>query len=106
VSTSCGSGTSSPAKDANASNSCLRPLRVASAIFYRRHKEAADKSVKLWENAYEAGAWGFSALLGLLCWLTLRDTAEAALQMVVITTATAYAAAIAGRNAGRPPQAR
>jgi diguanylate cyclase (GGDEF)-like protein/PAS domain S-box-containing protein len=79
-------------------------LRVASAVFYRRYKRAADQPTitKRWERVYEAGAWGFSGLLGLLCWLTLTQTTNAALQMAVITTATGYAAAIAGRNAGRP----
>ncbi len=79
-------------------------LRVASAVLYRRSKKAADQPAitERWERVYEAGAWGFSGLLGLLCWLTLRQTTDAALQMAVITTATGYAAAISGRNAGRP----
>jgi len=79
-------------------------LRVASAVVYRRYKKAADRPAvtKRWEHVYEAGAWGFSGLLGLLCWLTLMQTTNSALQMAVITTATGYAAAIAGRNAGRP----
>jgi diguanylate cyclase (GGDEF)-like protein len=78
-------------------------LRVASAVLYRRYKKAADQpAIKRWERVYEAGAWAFSGLLGLLCWLTLMQTTNAALQMAVITTATGYAAAISGRNAGRP----
>ena len=79
-------------------------LRVASAVVYRRYKKAADQPsiTKRWEHVYEAGAWAFSGLLGLLCWLTLMQTTNSALQMAVITTATGYAAAIAGRNAGRP----
>src|SRR5664280_3437194 len=78
-------------------------LRVASAVLYRRYEKAADQpAIKRWERVYEAGAWAFSGLLGLLCWLTLMQTTDAALQMAVITTATGYAAAIAGRNAGRP----
>ena len=77
-------------------------LRVASAMLYRRYEKAADHpAIKRWERVYEAGAWAFSGLLGLLCWLTLMQTTDAALQMAVITTATGYAAAIAGRNAGR-----
>ena len=77
-------------------------LRVASAMLYRRYEKAADQpAIKRWERVYEAGAWAFSGLLGLLCWLTLMQTTDAALQMAVITTATGYAAAIAGRNAGR-----
>jgi diguanylate cyclase (GGDEF)-like protein len=79
-------------------------LRVASAVLYRRYKKAAVQPTitNRWERCYEAGAWGFSGLLGLLCWLTLKQTTDAALQMAVITTATGYAAAISGRNAGRP----
>jgi diguanylate cyclase (GGDEF)-like protein len=79
-------------------------LRVASAVLYKRSKKAADQPgiTRRWERIYEAGAWGFSGLLGLLCWLTLMQTTDSALQMAVITTATGYAAAISGRNAGRP----
>ncbi len=78
-------------------------LRVISAYFYRRskHRERTD-AVLFWEHVYEYGAWAFSGLLGVLCWLTLAQTTHAALHMVVITTATGYAAAISGRNAGRP----
>ncbi|MDI1344516.1 MAG: EAL domain-containing protein [Pseudolabrys sp.] len=79
-------------------------LRVASAILYKRSKRTVDQPeiTRRWERVYEAGAWGFSGLLGLLCWLTLMYTEDSALQMAVITTATGYAAAISGRNAGRP----
>jgi diguanylate cyclase (GGDEF)-like protein len=78
-------------------------LRVVSAVLYRRYKKSSDQpGIKRWERVYESGAWAFSALLGLLCWQTLMQTTDAALQMAVITTATGYSAAIAGRNAGRP----
>lgn len=77
-------------------------MRVVSALFYRRSKNMAVRHVRFWETSYEYGAWGFSGLLGLLCWLTLTQTDNSALQMAVVTTATGYAAAIAGRNAGRP----
>ncbi|MBI3703207.1 MAG: EAL domain-containing protein [Rhizobiales bacterium] len=78
-------------------------LRVVSALFYRKYKNSQQLEVtKFWEHIYEYGAWCFSGLLGLLCWLTLMHTPDATLQMVVITTATGYAAAISGRNAGRP----
>ena len=78
-------------------------LRVASALFYKRYKEA-DKlaATRAWEHVYEYGAWGFAALLGLLCWMTLSRTADASLQMAVTTITAGYAAAISGRNAGRP----
>ena len=78
-------------------------LRVISALFYKRYKEA-DKlaATRIWEHVYEYGAWGFSALLGLLCWMAITRTADASLQMAVTTTTAGYAAAISGRNAGRP----
>ena len=76
-------------------------LRVASAVLYRRNK-ARLADTKLWEHIYELGAWGFSGLLGLLCWLTITQTADASLHLAVSTTTAGYAAAISGRNAGRP----
>jgi diguanylate cyclase (GGDEF)-like protein len=78
-------------------------LRVASAVLYRKSKNSEDATAtKLWERVYEYGAWTFSALLGLLCWLTITTTTDATLQMAVTTTSAGYAAAISGRNAGRP----
>ena len=78
-------------------------LRVASAVLYAKSKKSEDiAATKLWERVYEFGAWGFSGLLGLLCWLTITQTADSSLQMAVTATATGYAAAISGRNAGRP----
>src|SRR6185437_2469009 len=78
-------------------------LRVASAFFYKKYK-AIDRLVatKLWERAYEYGAWAFAALLGLLSLLTIMQTRDASLQLAVTTMSVGYAAAIAGRNAGRP----
>jgi diguanylate cyclase (GGDEF)-like protein len=78
-------------------------LRVASSLFYKRNKQSQNfAATKLWERVYEYGAWGFSMLLGLLCWLTITQTADASLQMAVTTSTAGYAAAISGRNAGRP----
>jgi diguanylate cyclase (GGDEF)-like protein len=78
-------------------------LRVVSALLYRKYKKCQQlAAIKLWERVYEYGAWGFAALLGLLCWLTITQTTDASLQMAVTTTSAGYAAAISGRNAGRP----
>ncbi len=78
-------------------------LRVASAVLYAKSKRSEQlAATKLWEHVYELGAWGFSGLLGLLCWLTITQTTDASLQMAVTATSTGYAAAISGRNAGRP----
>jgi diguanylate cyclase (GGDEF)-like protein len=77
--------------------------RVVSAILYTRSKANRNLSAThLWERVYEFGAWGFAGMLGLLCWLTVMQTADDSLQMAVTTTAAGYAAAISGRNAGRP----
>ncbi len=78
-------------------------LRVASALLYQRYKETENLvATRVWEHVYEYGAWGFSALLGLLCWLAITRTTDASLQMAITTTTAGYAAAISGRNAGRP----
>jgi diguanylate cyclase (GGDEF)-like protein len=78
-------------------------LRVASAILYRQSRAREEASaIRLWERIYEYGAWGFGALLGLLCWMTIALTSDAVLQMAVSTSTAGYAAAISGRNAGRP----
>ena len=78
-------------------------LRVTSAFFYRRCKTfERPVAVRTWERVYEFGAWGFSALLGSLCFLTISLVRDVGLQMAVTTTAAGYAAGIAGRNAGRP----
>ncbi len=78
-------------------------LRVASALLYRKCKNSNRvAATKLWERIYEYGAWGFSGLLGLLCWLTIIQTEDVSLQLAVTATSIGYAAAISGRNAGRP----
>jgi diguanylate cyclase (GGDEF)-like protein len=78
-------------------------LRVASALLYRKSKAAEHAAAtRLWEHVYEYGAWTFSGLLGLLCWLTITHTTDGTLQMAVTTISAGYGAAISGRNAGRP----
>ncbi|MDO8877414.1 MAG: diguanylate cyclase, partial [Pseudolabrys sp.] len=78
-------------------------LRVASTLFYRKFKARNDlAATRLWERIYEYGAWGFSGLLGLLCWLTITQTTDVSLQLSVTATSIGYSAAISSRNAGRP----
>ena len=78
-------------------------LRVASTLLYKRHTRLDRPAmIAFWERVYELGAWGFSALLGCLCWLTIHLVDDVTLQMAVTTTAAGYAAGISGRNAGRP----
>ena len=78
-------------------------LRVVSALLYKSKRATGDISAtRLWERIYEFGAWVFAALLGLQCWMTLTHTTDASMHLAVSTTAAGYAAAISGRNAGRP----
>jgi diguanylate cyclase (GGDEF)-like protein len=77
-------------------------LRVLSAVLYKSKDSRKLTATKVWEHVYEYGAWAFAALLGMLCWLTLNPAIDASLQMAVTTSTAGYAAAISGRNAGRP----
>jgi diguanylate cyclase (GGDEF)-like protein len=77
-------------------------LRVVSALLYQRYEKTQQLgALELWERVFEYGAWAFSALLGLLCWLTITQTTDSSLHMAVTATATGYAAAVSSRNAGR-----
>ena len=70
-------------------------LRVSSALFYLLYKEAQRQAAtKFWEHFYVYGAWGFSALLGLLCWLSITPTVDASLQLAVTSTSAVYAVSI------------
>ena len=75
--------------------------RILAAVAYRRRGGSVERA-RLWERVYELGAWTFSALLGLLCLLTVARSRDATLHLLVATTATGYGAGISWRNAGRP----
>ena len=78
-------------------------LRVVSAFLYKRmRRDGRTTGVRIWEHVYESGAWVFAGLLGLLSWMTITQTRDASLHLVVSTTAAGYSAAISGRNAARP----
>jgi diguanylate cyclase (GGDEF)-like protein len=78
-------------------------MRVGSAVLYKRTRATGlPNATRIWERIYEFGAWVFATLLGLLCWMTMMQTDDASLHLAVSTTTAGYAAAISGRNAGRP----
>ena len=80
--------------------------RVVLARKYRRHREAGRvEAVEFWERMYESGAWAFSALLGLMCFVTVLRSTDASIHLAVGATTIGYAAGITGRNAGRPVMA-
>ena len=54
------------------------------------------------ELQYELGAWIFSALLGVLAFLSLTRTSDSGLHLLCACVTIGYAAGICTRNAGRP----
>ena len=75
--------------------------RVAHAVFFHDPKGGGSAGTRS-EVLYEVGAWAFSALLGLFTFLTLLRSPDALHHLVATATTVGYAAAICGRNAGRP----
>lgn len=77
-------------------------LRVVSAIFFHRQlTRGAAVASRVWELAYELGAWGYSGLLGLMAFVTLLGSRDPVTHMLSVSMATGYAGGISGRNAGR-----
>ena len=78
-------------------------VRIGSTMVHRRLRRAGNNpEVRRWEQLYGAGAWTFSALLGVQGFLTLVRTPDQTLHLLAVATAVGYAAGITGRNAGRP----
>ena len=76
-------------------------VRVAHAVFFHDPKAGGSAGTRS-EVLYEVGAWAFSALLGLFTFLTLVRSPDTLHHLVATATTIGYAAAICGRNAGRP----
>ena len=70
--------------------------------YVSRKQRANVHNVARWELGYAIGAALFSAGLGMLSLLAMLRVDNAALHLMLTTTAAAYAASITGRNAGRP----
>ena len=79
----------------------LGAMRVTHAIYENRRRQAAERT-RTAELIYEAGAWIYSALLGLLCFLVLTRTSSEGLHLLVACVAVGYSAATCVRNSGRP----
>jgi len=78
-------------------------VRVACTMAWRdTAEERRSADARAWERLYEAGAWLFSSLLGLMTYLTVVREADVRLHLLAAAVSTGYAAGIAGRNAGRP----
>ncbi|KFG92087.1 Histidine kinase [Sphingobium herbicidovorans NBRC 16415] len=76
--------------------------RSVSAVYFQRELAHQDGPTRpIWGLAYELGAWGYAALLGLLAFATLTLTEDASLHILSVCLVAAYSGGIAGRNAGR-----
>ncbi len=73
----------------------------AMLMFNRRRKAQATGNHRWWERAYEAGAWVFAALLGLLALTVLVRVPAATDHVLAVALASGYSGGIAARNAGR-----
>jgi diguanylate cyclase (GGDEF)-like protein len=76
--------------------------RSISAVYFHRSLAHQDGPTRpIWGLAYELGAWGYAALLGILAFATLLLTPDASLHILSVCLVAAYSGGIAGRNAGR-----
>ncbi len=76
--------------------------RSISAVYFQRQYAHQEGGIKqFWGLAYELGAWGYAALLGLLAFATLFLTHDASLHILSVCLVAAYSGGISGRNAGR-----
>ncbi len=82
--------------------SALGVGRFLLSLTYKASRRAGRGEDKIWEDAYQFGAAGYSGLLGAFAMLALLTVRDPIVHMLATTTAIGYAAGIAGRNAGRP----
>ncbi|BAI96176.1 histidine kinase [Sphingobium indicum IP26] len=82
---------------------CLVGLsRSISAVYFQRqlaHQNGGTQPI--WGLAYELGAWGYAALLGILTFATLLLSQDATLHVLAVCLVASYSGGISGRNAGR-----
>ena len=75
-------------------------MRVVAAVYLlRRTHLHATRQLEL---LYEAGAWSYAFVLGLIAALTISYDVNPQLQTLMIANAIGYGVGIAARNAGRP----
>ncbi|KKW92462.1 putative bifunctional diguanylate cyclase/phosphodiesterase [Sphingobium chungbukense] len=76
--------------------------RSIASLYFHRELAHQDRPAKpIWGFAYELGAWGYAALLGVLAFVTLTLTNMLTLHVLSVGIVAAYAGGISGRNAGR-----
>jgi diguanylate cyclase (GGDEF)-like protein len=76
--------------------------RSVSAVYFQRQLARQHAPTRpIWGLAYELGAWGYAALLGILAFATLLLTQDTSIHTLSVCLVAAYSGGIAGRNAGR-----
>ncbi|MFT6657915.1 putative bifunctional diguanylate cyclase/phosphodiesterase [Maritalea sp.] len=75
---------------------------VIGIVYLKSGNPVTVENVRVWEWAYTIGATAFSAGLGLVTFFAITRIDNAPVDLMLTTTAAAYGASIAGRNAGRP----
>ena len=77
-------------------------FRVIHGVFLHSPEKTGQRHSTRSEVVYEFGAWLFALLLGLMALVTLLRSDNALHHLLAAVTTSGYAAAICGRNAGRP----
>jgi len=80
--------------------SAVAIIRFVSAV--RLSPDKTDRSTRELENFYEAGAFSYALLLGMIAGMTLVLNIGAPLEVLMVANATCYGVGICARNAGRP----
>lgn len=79
--------------------SVIAVLRVAIGTILPRFP---DRDTRLLEHLYEAGAYSYALVIGVVAALTIYYRVAPIAQTVMATSAVAYGVGISARNAGRP----
>ncbi|MCB2013684.1 MAG: EAL domain-containing protein [Sphingobium sp.] len=74
---------------------------ISATIFFRHLQMQRARKHRIWELAYELGAWAYAAMLGIFALMSLLRSDDPMVHILPVALATGYAAGIAGRNAGR-----
>ncbi|AKH41184.1 diguanylate cyclase (GGDEF)-like protein [Altererythrobacter atlanticus] len=75
---------------------------VRFVLYYRMHRNALDHDARKLERIFEAGAYAFAGLCGLLAALTIYLHPPGAIQVLTVSLSLVYGVGISARNAARP----
>lgn len=78
----------------------IAAARVIVAFSYTR--QIRPENARLWETAYEIGAFSYAAMIGLIAGLSIWQEVDGHIQVMTVAVALCYGTGIAARNAGRP----